>query len=142
MLLAEHKSIVTVPTWSMDTPPRYAIIPVLICVHAVPVFLKNEICQYFPRIRYEPYPLNTRGLGLSEIPYLRPQPQMGYLAARIQWNPCAFPFSSVGKKGVFGKDAIAVSVLLVIWSVICCQMVRPRRVQRPKSMSVTILTVH
>ena len=44
-----------------------------------------------------------------DLVYFKEIRNRGWLrrVARIQWNPCAFPFSYVGEKGVFGQDAIA-----------------------------------
>jgi len=40
VLFATYKSMMTVPTWTVDTSPRYATIPALMRVHALSVLLK------------------------------------------------------------------------------------------------------
>ena len=55
-----------VPTSRVSTPPRYAIIPILICRNVVSVLLNMRMMmrQYIPRLWYDPYSLHARGLVL------------------------------------------------------------------------------
>jgi len=47
-IFVTYKSMMTVSTQRVCGPPRYATTPVLLCVHAVPVFLKYDDVSVLP----------------------------------------------------------------------------------------------
>ena len=85
LTFATCQDMMSAPTWRVSTRPRYATIPVLRCVCAVPVFLykkKNTLQKMSAPVRERPCLLSCRSALLYWTAYYTPPPRQVDIVCR------------------------------------------------------------